>query len=203
MYCVYWIRKETHTDVASEGYVGISKNFEERMRAHKKNKKKTPLTDAIKSIGWDELVKEILVKEVTQQDALELEGKLRPVESIGWNLQRGGYLGVDVSWYAVLENQIQHSKATSEATKQAILIKDTPTKRSLRAKQSHITHAASYKDVVLGENNPRAILTEQQVREIKYQYIPLELSNKDIASLYGVKPYVISFIRTGKNWKHI
>jgi len=55
----------------------------------------------------------------------------------------------------------------------------------------------------LGSRNPKALLTEEQVKEIKYILIPSGKSNKEIASLFFVKPYVISFIRIGKNWKHI
>ena len=137
MYCVYWIRKETHTDVFSEGYVGISKAFSERMRYH------------------------------------------------------------------VLDNKIQHRNATSVGTKVGIQNKDTTEARSIRAKQNHIKHAESYTNLVRGEKNPKAVLTEEQVKEIKYTLIPSGKTNKEIASLYSVKHYVISFIRTGKNWKHI
>ena len=203
MYCVYWIRKETHTDVFSEGYVGISKAFSERMRYHKKNRKNTPLTQAIKKYTWEHLVKEVLWDDLTQEEALLLEAKLRKAARIGWNLQQGGYIGVNPEWYVVLDNKIQHRNATSVGTKVGIQNKDTTEARSIRAKQNHIKHAESYTNLVRGEKNPKAVLTEEQVKEIKYTLIPSGKTNKEIASLYSVKHYVISFIRTGKNWKHI
>jgi predicted GIY-YIG superfamily endonuclease len=203
MYCVYWIKKETHQDITSEGYVGISKNFEERMRAHRKNKKKTPLTDAIKSIGWTALDKRVLATRLSQQEALLLEHRLRPIENIGWNLQRGGELGVDPFWYAIQDNQIKHSLATSKGTKEGIQKKDSPSRRRTRALLSREKNKESYVGIAKGEKNPRAILTEEQVFTIKYDHIPSGKGNMEIAVLYDVKPYVISFIRTGKNWKHI
>jgi predicted GIY-YIG superfamily endonuclease len=203
MYCVYWIRKETHSDIFNEGYVGISKNFKERMRQHKKNKKKTPLTGAIQKYSWNQLVKEILYDSLTQEEALTIEGNLRKVERIGWNLQRGGYIGVDSSWYEILDNKIQHSKATSEQTKIGIQKKDTKEKRVERAKTSWATNRDSYKDICKGSKNPKALLTEDDVHFIKYTLIPSGMSNLELGPIFNVKPYVISFIRTNKNWKHI
>ena len=203
MYCVYWIKSKQHSNVSLEGYVGISKNFKERMQAHKKNKKKTTLRDSILRYGWENLDKVILQEHLTLDEALQSEFILRPREQIGWNLQRGGELGVNSEWYNILTNKEQHSKATSVATKKGIQKKDTTEKRQTRAKQNWITYRESYKDISKGSNNPRALLTEEQVKEIKYILIPSGKLDKEIASLFYVKPYVINFIRTGKNWKHI
>ena len=123
--------------------------------------------------------------------------------NIGWNIQKGGEIGVDSAWYLVEFNRESHSKKTSLGTIKGIKEKDTPAKRSNRAKINWIKNRYSYKDKALGFNNPRSILTEDQVREIKYVHIPNGLSNKEIADLYEVQHYVISFIRTGKNWSHI
>lgn len=203
MYCVYWIHLEEHSDVLSEGYVGISKNFTERMRNHKKNNKVTPFTQAIKKYTWEKLKKDILVSSLSQEEALEIEASLRKEERIGWNLQRGGYIGVNPEWYDLIENREQHSKATSEKTKLGIQKKDTPERRAERARENWKTNKTSYKNVSVGGNNPKAILTEEEVHWIKYTLFPARLSNTEIANLFGVKHYVISFIRTGKNWRHI
>ena len=203
MYCVYWIRRKDHSDISLEGYVGISKNFKERMRGHKKNRKPCPLVSAIKVIGWDNLYKEIINESLTLEQALNVELKLRPNERIGWNLQKGGNIGVDSSWYDCESNRDKHSKATSKNTKIGILENDTKELRSIRAKESWIRNRTSYKDISKGSNNPKALLTEDQVKDIKYNLIPSGLSNKDISNHFGVKPYVIGFIRNNKNWKHI
>lgn len=203
MYCVYWIRKENDLDIMSTGYVGITKDFTERMRAHKKNKKKSPLIDAIKAYGWHNLKATVVKDNLTLEEALKEERYYRPSINIGWNLQQGGNLGVEPSWYDEETNRAKHSKATAIATKRAIKEKDTTEARSARAKASWKKTRAKRVEAVTGENNPRALLTAEQVSRIKYVYIPAEYSNKQIAELYNVKPYVISFIRTGKNWSHI
>lgn len=50
-----------------------------------------------------------------------------------------------------------------------------------------------------GENNGRAVLTEDQVRDIKAN----TLTASQNAKLYGVTKYNIHSIRQGKSWKHI
>lgn len=50
-----------------------------------------------------------------------------------------------------------------------------------------------------GNEHGMSVLTEAQVKEI-YQS---SLSNYDLADQYNTTPQMISFIRSGKNWKHI
>ena len=136
------------------------------------------------------------------EEALELEALYRPTQNIGWNLQRGGEIGVEPSWYDIPENKLKHSMKTSEATRRGIATKDSREARAERARQNHLK-SDKYKDSVKGERNPRALLTETNVKKIKYEMFPKGLSNTEIASIFGVKPYVISFIRTGKNWSYV
>jgi predicted GIY-YIG superfamily endonuclease len=202
-YCVYWIHTSNHNDKLSQGYIGITCNFKERLKSHKKNKKKTRLTDAIKSYGWNNLKKEILFDNLSLQKALDIEKSYRIMPNIGWNIQKGGELGVDKTWYDVPENKIRHSLNTSINTKLGILNKDSKENRSNRAKISRIKNKESYKNVSVGSNNNRALLNENQVKIIKFKLIPLGKTNKEIAKIYEVKSYVIQFIRTEKTWKHI
>jgi predicted GIY-YIG superfamily endonuclease len=203
MYCVYWIRLEDHKDSSNQGYVGITTNLKERMKAHKKNRSVTHLTNAIKKYGWSNLVVDVLWCDLLQEQALLFENNLRPTQNIGWNSQQGGVLGVEKEWYQIEENRIKHSKATSEATKLGIANKDTPEARSNRAKDNWKNKQSLYVGISKGSKNPRAKLNEEQVFEIKYKLIPLGLHDKELAFTYNVKPYVINFIRTGKNWSYI
>jgi predicted GIY-YIG superfamily endonuclease len=203
MYIVYWIKEKNHTDCSTQGYIGITKNLKERLRAHKKNKKENPFTSAKNKYGFDNLIVEVLADNLTITQALSIEKSLRPRQRIGWNCQVGGELGVESSWYDIEENSNKHSKATAEATKLAIANKDTKEARAERARITWLVNKDSYKDIVKGSKNPRAILNEENVIEIKYSLIPLGKTNKEIAELFNVKPYVISFIRSGKNWSHI
>ena len=92
---VYWIRATHHSDVTSEGYVGVSRNANKRWSyghkwAHAKGRHENPrLSNAITKHGWDKLVKTVLVI-ADESYCYELEQKLRPTEGIGWNLAVGG-----------------------------------------------------------------------------------------------------------------
>lgn len=92
---VYWIRAQHHSDITSEGYVGVSKNANKRWMyghfwAHRKGRHENPrLANAISKYGWDSLIKTVVVIS-TEAYCYELEAKLRSSESIGWNLAVGG-----------------------------------------------------------------------------------------------------------------
>lgn len=202
-YIVYWVKQISHYDKITEGYVGITKNFNERMKSHKKNKSITHFTSAIRKYGWNNLIKSVIYKDLTLQEALEIEYKLRSKQNIGWNSQKGGELGVEAEWYTIYENKVKHSLNTSKATKVGIAVKDSKENRSTRAKQNREINSNSYKNVNKGENNSHALLKEVDVINIKFTLILEDKSNSEIAKLYGVKNYVIRFIRNNKTWKHI
>jgi hypothetical protein len=92
---VYWIRAAHHSDITSEGYVGVSKNASKRWTyghkwAHTNGRHDNPrLSNAIAKHGWDSLVKTVVVV-ADEAYCYELESKLRPAEEIGWNLATGG-----------------------------------------------------------------------------------------------------------------
>ena len=87
--CVYWVHRPEHTDIRSQGYVGISKRFERRIWEHLKLSQNRYLKNAINKYGWDNLVKEKVL--IGKEDyCLEIEAKLRPADKIGWNLVKGG-----------------------------------------------------------------------------------------------------------------
>jgi hypothetical protein len=59
------------------------------MYEHKRQKKNTILKNAIQKYGWDNLVKQQVL--IAESDyCLEMELKLRPKDSIGWNITIGG-----------------------------------------------------------------------------------------------------------------
>jgi hypothetical protein len=92
---VYWIRAAHHSDITSEGYVGVSKNASKRWAyghkwAHVKGRHDNPrLSNAIAKYGWDSLVKTVVVV-AEEAYCYELEKSLRPAKEIGWNLVPGG-----------------------------------------------------------------------------------------------------------------
>jgi len=92
---VYWICAPHHTDMTSDGYIGVSKNAKNRWLyghnwAHRKSRHDNPrLANAISKYGWDNLIKKVLVI-ADENYCYELERKLRPEDNIGWNLTTGG-----------------------------------------------------------------------------------------------------------------
>ncbi len=92
---VYWIHLPEHTDMFAQGYIGVtSKTAQERYKVHVakalcKTTKKGYLHNVIKKYGKDNLIVETIC--ICEDDyAYDLENKLRPTHSIGWNLATGG-----------------------------------------------------------------------------------------------------------------
>jgi predicted GIY-YIG superfamily endonuclease len=82
---VYWIKLSTHTDVRSEGYVGISKDPVRRMREHKKSKYR--IGNHLRRHPDADLV---ILFEGSEEECIAREKELRPVDGIGWNIVSGG-----------------------------------------------------------------------------------------------------------------
>jgi hypothetical protein len=86
-YVVYWIRKTTQTNITTEGYVGITSNFQRRIDYHMNYCYNNPrLKRAIKK--YDVVVD--LVFEGNEQECKDKEKSLRPQRNIGWNIAEGG-----------------------------------------------------------------------------------------------------------------
>lgn len=87
---LYWIRHKDHTDMFSQGYVGISNNINRRWSDHSKGAtNSTYLKNAIKKYGWENLVKEIVLI-ADEKYCLNIENKLRNIAGLGWNIVPGG-----------------------------------------------------------------------------------------------------------------
>jgi group I intron endonuclease len=88
-YSVYWIRRTCHSDIFSEGYIGISNNTKRRFSEHKKNNSKhSAVSSAIKK--YDDIVYEILYENLSLGEAIKKEIEYRPKKEIGWNIAEGG-----------------------------------------------------------------------------------------------------------------
>ena len=86
---VYWIHKKNHTDIYSEGYVGITNNTEKRWNSHKTSGRCLHLANAIKAYGADNLVWEVVFSG-DYADCETKENYYRPSFAIGWNILIGG-----------------------------------------------------------------------------------------------------------------
>jgi predicted GIY-YIG superfamily endonuclease len=124
---VYWIHHPTHTDMFSQGYVGVSVDAERRFDEHLKKSDNRHLKFAINKYGWDTLVKrQILIAD--KQYCLEVERKLRPDKSIGWNCAIGGgnppnllgrrFVRTTPIWNKGLKMSAEHRAKVSKAVKE-------------------------------------------------------------------------------------
>ncbi len=86
---VYWIRHPDHTDMFTQGYVGVSKDVSSRFEQHRKRSQNPHLTNSINKYGWDKLIKQVLLFG-SNQYCLDIEKKLRSIKNTGWNLTIGG-----------------------------------------------------------------------------------------------------------------
>ena len=86
---VYWIHHPDHTDMFSQGYIGVSVNARKRWADHRRYQENQHFSNAVKLYGWDFLIKkQILIAE--EDYCLDIERKLRPERNIGWNIAIGG-----------------------------------------------------------------------------------------------------------------
>lgn len=92
---LYWIHLPEHTDMFSEGYVGITKHTAlQRFKGHKKaanhTKRNTssPIYNAIRKYGEKLIVSTLVIS--TWDYVLNLESKMRPTPKVGWNILSGG-----------------------------------------------------------------------------------------------------------------
>lgn len=90
---VYWIHHKDHTDIFTQGYVGITdRTVEKRYSEHKQyafaQKKNMPLYNAMRKYGDDIVIDTIVIAEL--EYVAEVEKKLRSEQYIGWNLAIGG-----------------------------------------------------------------------------------------------------------------
>ena len=86
---VYWIHNPEHTDMFTQGYIGITKDIKKRWSDHAKRTANNHLLHAIKKYGWDSLVKEVVLV-ADEAYCLMVEAKLRAEDKIGWNISKGG-----------------------------------------------------------------------------------------------------------------
>ena len=124
-YSVYWIRCKDHTDMFSQGYIGVSNNAKRRFTEHGRNAKNKHFKFAIQKYGWDNLVKtEILIAE--EYYCLDIERKLRPNDGIGWNIVMGGgkppiayghKRAVGNTWNNGVKHSLERKKKRSEINK--------------------------------------------------------------------------------------
>ena len=86
---IYWIHHLDHTDMFTQGYIGVTNNTNDRFEEHKNRTRNAHLKNAINKYGWDNLVKKVIIM-ADEAYCLMIESQLRPSDNIGWNIVIGG-----------------------------------------------------------------------------------------------------------------
>lgn len=91
IYYVYWLHLPEHSDISTQGYVGVSNNPKRRLSEHtlasKKGNKENPYLGRI--ISKYEIIQTI-VFQGAEKECYHQEEILRPNKNIGWNINKGG-----------------------------------------------------------------------------------------------------------------
>lgn len=91
-YTLYWIRLFNHTDIYSQGYVGITNNLANRMKQHFRASTRSKVSACIRRHSPENIVVDVIVSDLEHNQALILEEMVRPSEMIGWNVLKGGHV---------------------------------------------------------------------------------------------------------------
>lgn len=104
---VYWIRRKHHTDITTQGYVGITKDLENRIRTHFRRPSNLHLKHALNK--YNDIIAEPYFISFDRDYAKALEKQLRPNEKIGWNENVGGDEPPDIRNYPEAMQKISNS----------------------------------------------------------------------------------------------
>ena len=85
---VYWIHLSKHTDILTQGYVGVSVSPTRRLREHKNSIDNKYLYRVLNK--HSELVIQSIIFKGNATECYQYEEQLRPQKNIGWNNNKGG-----------------------------------------------------------------------------------------------------------------
>lgn len=89
MHVLYWIHTKIETDPYTQGYIGVSNNFNERLKSHKTGYGNKNVYDLLNDYS-DVVVIEFL-HFGEESEIYDMELKYRPYKNIGLNIAEGGY----------------------------------------------------------------------------------------------------------------
>lgn len=90
---IYWIHIPEHTDMYSQGYIGVSIDPSRRLWQHRNDASKDKhcnfhLSQALKK--YHSNIIQTIIFEGDESACYSLEEQIRPTENIGWNINKGG-----------------------------------------------------------------------------------------------------------------
>lgn len=196
-----FIYKITNT-INSKSYIGktestVDKRFKQHCSEYTKDRcKDRPLYRAMNKYGLESFTVETL-EETTQSSEREIYWiEFYGTYSNGYNATKGGDGKSYVDEELVLFLLIEHD---SNCTKVASLVNHNRTTVEKIAKKHGIykTHFAK------GEEHYQAIITPDQVLEIRKLYVPKKFGKRRIAKLLGLTVASVQHVIFGTSWKHL
>ena len=135
-YYIYWIRYDSHTDPLTEGYIGVSKYPDRRLKyhAHPESNNNQILYRALRKGA----TQEILYEYDDKNDVYAKEIELRPTSKIGWNIIAGGDSKPPIhygqTWFTTKGKKIhtdEHKKDMSKRFGSSVWINDGQTNKRI------------------------------------------------------------------------
>lgn len=203
---LYWIHVQEHTDMFSEGYIGVSRNPQWRFYQHLRNavnpkQYKNYRTEFREAMSDNRAIYEVLVCS-TSAYCYDLEGKLRPTWKIGWNLAAGGAGGFGTHGLTGLKvkgsyyNMLTRAKETGATVCDEWVCKDSGL-LNYQAFYDSVDEGLEISTAGLSYISPltvslltRAELTSKAKR--KYELDGILYTIKELGELYGIKANTIS-----------
>jgi hypothetical protein len=180
--CVYWLRCEDHTDMFSQGYIGITKHGrqERRLWEHKNVSQNSHLLNALDKY---DVVQDILL--IADEDyCKDIEQKLRPEINIGWNIVTGG--GLPPSFKGKKRSAEFVEKArTRKDSDQTKLKKSIAALGNKRGKGRKLTEQQKLAVSVWMKGRKNALGKQNA---LVYQYIGTNINTGETITLIGGKP---------------
>lgn len=90
---VYWIHLEEHTDMYSQGYIGVSNDPAHRLKQHRHNIKRSNYDNPHLARAFEKYADRLIQSVVfsgSKTECYEQEEVLRHKKNIGWNVNKGG-----------------------------------------------------------------------------------------------------------------
>lgn len=180
--CVYWIRHPEHTDMFTQGYIGITKHGrqERRLWEHKNVSGNNHLKNALNK--YDTKMEVILISD--NDYCIDIEKKLRPEPNIGWNITCGGGLPPNFAgkkrsheFVTRLKQQVQSEQTKAKRSTSMIGNKNGVGATRNEEQRKAISAWMRGRQNALGKQNG-----------LKYRYIGTNIQTGETITLLGGKP---------------
>jgi len=215
---VYWGHLAEHTDMFSEGYIGVTNDFERRKKNHLRGSDCHHFVNAINLHGEKNIIfTKVLVAD--EDYAYTMEGKLRPEPEIGWNIAPGGkkspmrspetrkkvseaLKGEKNQWYGVTGEDhplfgYKHSEETKETLRQHSLTNGAVERCVAMARNPEMIEKRRKKAIGKKRNDS----CKQKMRDAKKNVMrSFEVCGKTFESIAEFSKVTNSFSTTIRRW---